>query len=133
VKTLKYICLFTSLICVAGALTGIRTISITPSGVTLWHYSTYAPRISAFANAVVLATFAYGIHIRARVMWKVGFLLLALGYICFVVGALTATYHAASVPSIAPFWVPAASVVLLGGVVTIYWGLWWKRQHTYFR
>lgn len=131
-KSLKYLCLFASLLAIAAALTGIQAISIRPSGTTIWHYNTYG-RIWAFAIAVVFATFAYGIHIRARIMWKVGFILLALGYINFVVGAVTATYHATVVPSIPSFWLPAGLIVLVGAAVTIYWGLWWKRQHAYFR
>ena len=132
-KTLKYFCLFVSLVYIAAALTDIQRISITPSGLTIRPYSTYAPRIWAFANALVLTTSAYGIHIRARMMWKAGFILLALYYVDFVVGAVTATYHAAHVVSIPSFWLPAALVVLVGAAVAIYWGLWWKRRQTYFR
>jgi hypothetical protein len=133
VKLLKYLCLFASLLTIAAALTGIQAISIRPSGTTIWHYSNIYGRIFAFAAAVVSAAFAFGLHIRARIVWTAGFILLALGYINFIVGAVTATYHAARVPNFPSFWLPVGLIVLAGAAVTTYWGLWWKRQRGYFR
>jgi hypothetical protein len=130
-NSLKYLCLLLSLLYLAAGFTGIQAISVTPSGMTISHLSAFG-RILALATAFVLALFAYGIHTRARIVWKAGFIYLALGYIYLVVGAVIATYRAALVPSILSFWLPAGLVVLIGGAVTVCCGLWWKRQRSYF-
>lgn len=130
-NTLRSFCFLISLSCAAAALGGIHAVSVRPSGTTIAHL-TIPGRISAFALAVAYAAFAYGIHIRARAVWKAGFILLTLGYVYSVVGAVTATYHSARPPSISSFWLPTALVVLIGTAVTVYCGLWWKRQGSYF-
>jgi hypothetical protein len=128
---LKSLCLFLGLAYLAVALSGINAVSGTRSGMTVSHLNAFG-RIWAVAVALILATFAYGLHRRMPIVWKAGFILLALGYIDAAVQAVTATYRAADAVSFSSFWLPSALVVLVGGAVTIYWGLWWKRQRSYF-
>jgi hypothetical protein len=130
-KLLKNLCILGSLVLIAAALTGIQSVSIRPSGTTIIRFGNFG-RIFAFAEAFVFAAFAYGIHIRVRITWKVGFVLLALGYINLVVGAVAATYHAALVIDIPSFWLPTCLIVVIGAAVGVCWGLWWKRQRSYF-
>jgi hypothetical protein len=131
VRTLKYLCLLVGICFVAAALTGIHAVSVKPSGTTISHFNTLG-RIWAVAAAFVCAAFAYGIHIRARIVWKVGFVYLALSYIYFVAGGITGMYHAAPVKDFLSFWLPVGLAIVLGAAVTVYWSLWWKRQRSYF-
>jgi hypothetical protein len=130
-KTLKYLCVLFGLLLIAAAFTGIQSVSITPSGATITKFNIFG-RICCLAEAFVLATFAYGIHIRARITWKAGFILWALNYIYFVAAAVNATYHVAPIRDIPSFFLPAGLIVLGGAAVGIYWGVWWKRQRPYF-
>ncbi|HVZ53168.1 MAG TPA: hypothetical protein VG986_14470 [Pseudolabrys sp.] len=133
---LKTLAVLFSLLCVAGAISGIQSVSFTTSGATGSHLNfatlNIAARIWTFALAIVLALFAYGIHIRAKKTWKAGFVLMGLNYIYFVVGATIATYRAAPIKDVPSFWLPIGLVIVLGTAVGVYWGLWWKRQRPYF-
>jgi hypothetical protein len=131
-RLLKYLCLFLSLVYLAAGLTGIQAVSETSSGTHISHLTTFG-RIWALGAAFVLATFAYGIYTRARIAWNAGFIFLALSYIYSVIAGVIATNHAAIVPNFVSFWLPVGLFVSIGAAVTFYWGLWWKRQRSYFR
>jgi hypothetical protein len=131
VKSLKYLCLFLSLVSIVAALTGIQAIATGSSGTTIWHYNVYG-RVFAFGVALVFAAFAYGIHIRARIFWKLGFVLLALSYIYFVVGGMTTLYRFKPVPSLLSFCLLAGLLIIVGAAVATYWGRWWSGQRNYF-
>lgn len=129
---LKHLSLLLSAACLAAALTGIQAISGTSSGMRISHLDTFG-RIWALGASLVLAAFVYGIHTRAQIAWKAGFVFLTLSYIYSVVVAVRATYQAALAISFSTFWLPASLVALGGGAVTIYWALWWRRQSSYFQ
>jgi hypothetical protein len=130
-KRLKYLCLLGTLLLIAAALTGIQSVSTGSSGTTITKFNGFG-RIWCLAGASVLAAFAYGIHIRARMTWKAGFILLALGYINSVAGVVTAIYHAPQAKDVPSTLLFVGLVVLLGAAVAFYWGLWWNRQRSYF-
>ena len=128
---LKYLCLFFSLAFLVVALVGINAVSGNASGITVSHLNA-SGRIWAIVWAFVAAIFAYGIHSRARIVWRAGFIVLLLGYVDFLIEAVIGTYRAAHVVSFSSFWFPSVVVVLVGAAVTIYWVSWWKRQRGYF-
>lgn len=131
-RLLKYICLILSTVYLGAALIGIRAASGTAAGIRISHLDDFG-RIEALGAALVLALFAYGIHTKARITWKAGFVLLTISYIFSAVAAVRATYHVALTPSFSTFWLPAGLVALGGGAVTVYWALWWRRQRSYFQ
>jgi hypothetical protein len=128
---LKLLCFFFSIVLLAVALTGINAVSGTASGITVSHLDA-SGRIWAVVDALIAAIFAYGIHSRARIAWRAGFIVWVLSYVYFVFGAVSGTYRAAHVISFSSFWLPTGLAVFIGAAVTIYWGSWWKRQRSYF-
>ncbi len=128
---LKFVALLFSVLCLTGTITGIQAISIRPSGMDIAHLDVVG-RYLSLIFAIVFAALAFGIHTKAEATWKAGFVLLALSYVYFVAGATMATYRAAPVKDFPSFWLPVGLVVVLGGGVSIYWGMWWKRQRAYF-
>jgi hypothetical protein len=130
-RTLKMICLLMALLCVAGVVTGIQSISLGTAGTTMTRLNDFG-RLFALATAVVLVAFTYGIHVRAKITWKAGFILLALSSIHGVAGAVIATYQVAVVRDFPSFWLPVCIIVVLASAVTVYWSFAWNRQRSYF-
>lgn len=130
-KFLRNLCLLLGAVYLAAGIIGIRAISVNSSETLISHLDAFG-RVWALGAAAALVALAYGIHTRVRIVWRAGFIALALNYFYLAVGAVSATYQAARVPSFSNFWLPSVLVVLGGGAVTVLWALWWKRQRSYF-
>jgi hypothetical protein len=131
VDWVKDLCLLASLFLVAGALTGIQSITGRPSGVTIVWFNAFG-RFWSLISALVLVAFAYGLHVRSIIAWKAGFVLWSLCYLQFAIGAVTGLYHTYSDRSFQSFWLPVSLVVLVGGTTAVYGGFWWKRLRSGF-
>jgi hypothetical protein len=131
IGTLKLLCVFAAILCLAAALTGIQSVRSSTSGTVISHFNDVG-RIWALCVAVVFAAFAFGIHIRARLTWKIGFVLPTIAYLNGAVGGVAETYRVAGSIDFVSFWLPSGLVVLLFAGTTFYWCWWWKRQRSYF-
>lgn len=80
--------------------------------------------LSAFYGAAI-----YGIHKKAFIAWKIGWGVLAAGILSFWISALSAT---SKIPKSDYPQVAAASAVIGGAAVGVYWGYWWYKQKSYF-
>ncbi|MGB9337285.1 MAG: hypothetical protein WCB14_19905 [Candidatus Acidiferrales bacterium] len=80
-------------------------------------------------NALLYAAAFYGIHTKAPITWKLGWIALAASFLHFLFRAMSAiqTIPKADHPAVA-----AVAVLVGAAAVTIYWGLWWNRQKYYF-
>ena len=82
----------------------------------------------SLVNAAVFGGAFYGIHKRAPLMWK-------LGFIGIIVGAASFLMHATSLMGSVPrsnAQIESSFLVLATIAVASYWGFWWKRQKPYF-
>ena len=77
---------------------------------------------SLFAGAV------YGIQTRASIVWKLGWGALGLSFLTFTVQALSFSLKLPPPER----WIASAAILVVGAAVATYWGLWWKRQKSYF-
>lgn len=79
--------------------------------------------------AVMCAVEFYGIHTKARFAWRLGWGILAAGFLRFLVAAGSS---ALQVPETDHPWAAFGAVMVAGSVGAVYWGFWWKRQKEYF-
>jgi hypothetical protein len=131
-KWLQYLCLFLGITYIFSAITGIQAISMSSiHGTNIAYLSIYG-RIYSFAAAGILVLFAFGLHKRALITWKAGFVLWGLGYIDFVMGGVTSMIDVAPVKDFPSFWLPVIFVVIGGSTVGVWGGYWWNRQRSHF-
>jgi hypothetical protein len=71
----------------------------------------------------------YGIKRKAPIVWKLGWGVLAAGFLEFVIAALSSTRKLP--PYDSPL-IASISVMVVGCAVLSYWAIWWKRQKSYF-
>ncbi|MGN6570314.1 MAG: hypothetical protein ACTHLO_02745 [Pseudolabrys sp.] len=134
-RLLRTLAVCVSALCLAASVTGIQTISVRTFGTVTDFNVTHMDilgRFFAFLIAIIFAVFALGIQVRAKITWKSGFILLALGYINFAVSAAIATHRVALAKGASTPWLLVALVAILGAAVSVFWGIWWKRQRAYF-
>lgn len=79
--------------------------------------------------ALIWAVEFYGIHTKAAFAWKLGWAILTIGFLQFLVVAGSA---ALQVPEADHPWVAFGAVMVGSSAVAAYWGFWWKRQKSYF-
>ena len=137
-EVLKIICVFFCLMSVASAFTGVHAFHwsarITPDSASATNMA--VSRDNSFGGAVwsviyalFYASAAYGIHKRARVAWKLGWIVIAgqLLYLPFWALSVTSKIPKSDSPGVA-----VAAVVIGGTAIALYWGFWWNRQKAYF-
>jgi hypothetical protein len=78
---------------------------------------------------VFWASAAYGIHAKAPVAWKLGWVAIVMGTLLLFAGAWKTI---SKMPGNDYPGVAAAAVFLGGTAVAVYWGFWWKKQKSYF-
>jgi hypothetical protein len=79
-------------------------------------------------DAAIFVGAFYGIHKRAPLMWKLGFIGIIIGAASFLMHALSLTR---SVPR-SNAQIESSFLVVATIAVASYWGFWWKRQKSYF-
>jgi hypothetical protein len=127
-RTLKAICILFCVLCIASALTGIRTIHwSTSEGLNITKQADFGNTLWSVFNALLYPGAAYGIHRRAPVVWKLGWAVLIISFLEFAIRGLSVSL---SLPN---GWVASVGILIGGIVVTVYWGAWWGRQRDYFR
>ncbi len=80
--------------------------------------------LSAFCGAAV-----YGIHKRTLIAWKLGWGVIATGFLEFLVSAFSAL---SKTPRNDHPGIAMAAVVVMAAAVALYWGVWWNKKKSYF-
>jgi hypothetical protein len=113
VRTLKFMCLAFCVLSVLFIIAGRVPIRDVPIELA------YAGLNAAF----------YGIQKRAPIVWKVGWIVLAFGLLDFFIQALSSIRR---IPGASHPWVFRTFILVIGILVGLYWGFWWRRQRPYF-
>src|ERR1700730_5797284 len=129
---LKIICALFCLMCVASAITGVQAVHLSThnssSDASITMHSGYG-RVWSLVSALIYAGAFYGIQKRAPIGWKLGWCALIVSFLQFSIGALS---FSLKLPQPAR-WILSTAILVTGAGVTAYWGIWWKRQKSYFR
>jgi hypothetical protein len=126
-RALKIFCIVFCLLSVTSAFTGIRAIHwSTLDGLNITKQTGLGFTLWSVFNALLFASAAYGLHQRAPVVWKLGWAVLIISSIQFMIRAMS------SAMALPGGWVACVGIVFGGVVVTLYWGAWWNRQREYF-
>jgi hypothetical protein len=125
-RVLQGFFIFFCLLSLLSAVTGIQSISITDHVAISRHDD--LGRLYSIVVAALNAAAFYGIHRRALIAWKLGWVVLAAAFVSFVASALPETTRLPP-PGC---WIVPCFVVIGGSVVVGMWGMWWKRQWGYF-
>ena len=134
---LKLFCIIFCVLSLVGAFTGIHGVHLSyrggapgsPAQSTLVVNREKGLRAALFSMvwALAFASAAYGIHRRARIVWKIGWGVLGIIFFEFAVQALSFLLNLTGPDR----WFESAAFLAVG-VVPVYWGFWWKRQKGYF-
>ncbi len=126
-RLLKAICILFCLLSVVSAFTGIRTFQwSTSGGLNITRQGGLVNALWSVFNALLYASAAYGIQRRVPVVWKLGWAVLIISSLQFVIGGVSSVLRQPG------GWIGAAGVLVAGVLVTVYWGRWWTRQRNYF-
>jgi hypothetical protein len=112
-RVLQAICVLFCLLCILSAVTGIQSI-IVADRVAITRHSDLG-RLYAILTAALCAAAVYGIHRRAPIVWKLGWVVLAASFLSFVV---MATPDALRQPP-PGCWIISCFIVIGGAVVSI--------------
>jgi hypothetical protein len=126
-RVLQALCGIFCLLSILSAVTGIASIEVTDHVVITRHGD--LGRLYAVVLAAFLALAFYGVHRRAPIAWKLGWVVLGASFLSFLgtglSGALRQPPPGRGIIS--------SFIVIDGSMVTVVWGLWWKHQRGYFR
>jgi hypothetical protein len=137
-EVLKIICVLFCLVLVASAFTGIHAFhwstgiapgSPSATNMAVARDNSFAGALWSAIRALFYAGVAYGIHKRALVAWKLGWIVIAGQLLYLPVWALSVT---SKIPRSESPKVAVAAIVVGGTAIALYWGLWWNRQKAYF-
>jgi hypothetical protein len=110
----------------AFALTGTRGINWSHGGLHITKQAGIGVMLWLVFDALLYASMAYGIQRRVPVVWKLGWAVLIVSSLQFMIqGIATALF-------LPDGWAACIGIVVGGIAVTVYWGAWWKRQRSYF-
>jgi hypothetical protein len=76
--------------------------------------------------ALLYASAAYGIQRSVPVVWKLGWAVLIISSLQFMIGGLSSVLRQPGA------WIGAAGILVGGALISVYWGRWWNRQRDYF-
>lgn len=85
--------------------------------------------VQCLVLALIYAVALYGIHKRAVIAWKLGWVFIAAAYLGWLLQGLSLTRR---VPEADSPGVAFTAVVIAGAAVAVYWGFWWNKQKSYF-
>jgi hypothetical protein len=139
-RTLKIVCIVCFVFWMFSAVTGIQINNASPPGTVIAKFSdwlaitklTVINRLGCLLAAIISAAAFYGIHRRLSIMWKFGWLILILGYLNFVISAVSATSKNYKLATMADWWVGFIMLLVVSAPVVWYWGRVWYRQKPYF-
>jgi hypothetical protein len=98
-----------------------------------WWYSNIHSRSAvteSFLSALFCGAAIYGIHKRTVTAWRLGWVYLGAGYILWLRQCVSFTRTIAPADDTR---VAFAATAILGTLITLYWGFWWKKQRGYFK
>ena len=123
------------LACALSAATGVCLIEAGPGGAIVVMEHTPLTRPGTALMAVLGAVFLYGLHTRALIAWKAGWVVLGLtGLSGMVSGLLLMLNDPRMNNQPIPLWWFTVIVIIVGiGLFCIYGWLWWRKQRDYFR
>lgn len=81
-------------------------------------------------SAVIFVGAFYGIHKRAPVMWKLGFLGIAVSFASFLIRSLLLVRSFSTTATNTR--IESGFLVLATVAVAMYWSFWWNRRRSYF-
>jgi hypothetical protein len=105
----------------------LSLLSLTPAFRSALPHSLLRDFLSVL-NAIIFAAGFYGIHRRARLTWRLGWIAGALLLSEWLVLCLEPIISHPKPNG----WVASAVMVTGGFGVALYWGYWWKRHESYF-
>jgi hypothetical protein len=125
-RILVFFIALTGVLNLLSAITGIQSIRGANPGVTITHHTT-ASRVVAFAVATACAAALYGIYKRARIVWTLGWAILAAAWAEFLFSMLWLP----RLPSREPL---GLSIAGIAGVTAlyVYFAVRWYQQRDYF-
>jgi hypothetical protein len=134
-STLKNILLFLTVLCIVSAVTGIQSANVdinvtqgsTTSSTEATEHSTYG-RLLCLLYAIAFAAFYYSVHKRLLIAWQLGWIVVIGAWLGFTIDSLS--YSLKLLPP--DIWIASIAIVIGGCAGLAYWGVWWKRQKSYF-
>jgi hypothetical protein len=127
-RALKLICLFFCALSVISIIQGVRVLESATAGTTSMKHGVVGTALS-LVDAVFWAFAFYGIQKKIPMAWKLGWAVIVVGLVEFLILALSSIIKlpASSHPLFA-----SAAVVVGGSAIALYWSFWWNRQRNYF-
>jgi hypothetical protein len=127
-RFVKIGCVLACVFSLVGFIVTIRGIHSPQAGPFLTRHGILAA-IGLFVMALVWVVEFYGIHTKAAFAWRLGWGILAAGFLKFLIvgGSAALQVPENDYPRFA-----FGAVMVGGSVVVLYWGFWWKRQKIYF-
>jgi hypothetical protein len=136
VDRLKYLCFVFALVSLLSAIENINSIvgriDLHTSKFVISYFFTWYGRLYAAFNSLIAAALGYGIHKRARMAWKLGWILMILAYVRLVLSVVYHSWRYEKISDFPGYELPIMLVSVTGLIVFAYWGNWWKRQKGYF-
>jgi hypothetical protein len=135
-RILKVICVLFCLFSLISAITGIQSVNASVSVGESAHTSSAKMVVAqnnsfiaySFLAALLYAAAFYGIQKRKPLTWKLGWVVIIASFLRFITSVLL---HSLKLPQ-PDCWIVSTAGVLIGSAVAIFWGVWWKRQKSYF-
>jgi hypothetical protein len=115
----------------ASYYTSTSSNDLSHSGTAITYYHDHLGRWLAVANGIFLLFMAYGIWQRLYLIWRLGFVLIALSAVSFVFNVLADpnAFPHGSEKSLLVFTIFISVGALAVGV---YWTVWWYKKKDYF-
>jgi hypothetical protein len=137
-RMLKWICILFCLLSLVGAFSDIHGVYWSYRGVpgspaarstlVVTKENGFGAALASIFGALFFAGAAYGIQRRAPIVWKLGWGVLGINFLAFVIRGLSIVTKSPQPER----WIFSAAILLGAAGVTAYWGVWWKRQKPYF-
>jgi hypothetical protein len=127
-RILKIICLWFCAMSLVSAARAVLHIYHAPAGSPALRDGAYGA-ILAILGVIFWACVFYGVQEKTPMTWKVGWFVIAVGFLDIVSAALLITLK---IPAADHPWFARAVVVVLSIAAAWYWIFWWMRQKNYF-
>jgi hypothetical protein len=127
-RILKIVCLLFCMLSIVSVIQGIRVIHSPAVGADSMNHGILGTILSV-VDAVFWAVAFYGIHKKAPIAWKLGWVVIVVGLVQFLILALSSAMR---LPKTADPWVASLAIIAGGCAVALYWSFWWKQQKSYF-